>query len=100
MACLLVGKGSPVSRGTPALPSLPDELGTVVLLGLQGSGSLAGGAVGTPLLLARRPVLQARMGGLALLQHLELVRELGRELQADPVRVEEIDAVEDVVVRD
>src|SRR5437764_14202257 len=77
-----------------------DELGAIVLLRLQRRGGFAGGAVRAPLFLARRPLLQARVRGLALLQHLELVGQLRRELQPDAVRVEEVNAVEDVVVRD
>ena len=74
------------------------HLGPVVLLRLERRGGLARGAFLAPLFFARVPFGQARMCGLALGQHLELVGQLGREFEADAVRIEEVDALEDVVV--
>jgi hypothetical protein len=72
--------------------------GPVVLLRLERRGGPALGAFAAPLLLAGVPLGQARVRGLAFLQHLERIGELRGELQADAVGVEEIDALEDVVV--
>ncbi len=70
----------------------------VVGLGLERGRRLAFGALAAPLLLAGRPFGKALVGHLAVLGHVLLVGQLGGQLEPDAVRVEEIDALEDVVV--
>ena len=85
-------------RLRPARSALAAVLRPVVVLGLEGPAAGAGGAFRTPLLLARGPFGQAGVGRGAFACHLHLVGQLGRQLQADAVGVEEVDALEDVVV--
>lgn len=76
------------------------KLRPVVGLRLEQLGGLAFGTLFAPQRFARGPFVQARMRNRAVLLHRLGIGQLCGQFQADAVEVEEVDALEDMVVGD
>src|SRR6218665_43291 len=91
--------GDDMAPQGPRAAALPGEQRRpVVLPGPQRCWRVARRAVLAPLPFARRPFAQASVGDAAVPGHLLGVGQLDRQFQADAVGVEEVDALEDMVV--